>query len=89
MGEPTISLRRFALGHLSFLYEIDIPVVRLTFFILQGKSENGIALLNSVFPLGDVGLEGAIDGIEGGGGGESVCVGMVISGPTGGGSLKA
>lgn len=51
IGKPTISLRRLALGHLSFLFEIDIPAVRLAFFILQCESEDGIALLDGVVPL--------------------------------------
>ena len=42
-------------------------------FVLERKREDSIALLHSVFPFSVIGLEGGIDGIKGGGGGESIC----------------
>jgi len=53
-GQPTISLRRLSLPYFPFLFQIDIPVVRLPFFIFECKGEDGIALLNGVFSLSGI-----------------------------------
>lgn len=51
---PTISFRWLPLCYLAFLFEIDIPAVRLPFFVLECEREDGIALLHGVFSLGGV-----------------------------------
>lgn len=41
--------------------------------VLNLESENGIAFLDGVFPVGVVGGKGGANGVEGGGGGEVSC----------------
>lgn len=55
------------------MLQINIPAFRSPLFILEREGEDGVALLYGVFSLGIVGSEGAVDDIEGGGGGERVC----------------
>lgn len=51
-----------------------MPALLLPSLVLQCKGEDGIALLHCIFSLGVVRLEGAIDGVEGGGRGKGVCL---------------
>lgn len=69
----TISFCRITLHNLSLLLQINIPALCSPFFVFQDKGKDRVALLDSVFPLGFIGLEGGIDGIESGGGGEGGC----------------
>jgi hypothetical protein len=71
----TISLlasRGETLSSLSILLEIDVPALGLTSLVFQGESEDGGTLLDGIFPLGIVGLEGVVDKIKGSGGRECV-----------------
>ena len=69
----TISFCRITLHNLSFFLQINIPALCSPFFVFQYKGKDRVALLDSVFPLGFIGLEGGINGIESGGGGEGRC----------------
>lgn len=55
------------------MLQINVPALCSPFFILQYKSKDRVALFDSVFPLGFIGLEGGVNGIESGGGGECGC----------------
>ena len=69
----TISFCRITLHNLSLLLQINIPALCSPFFVFQYEGKDRVALLDSVFPLGFIGLEGGINGIESGGGGEGRC----------------
>ena len=60
------------LAHFPLLLQIYMPTVRLSLAILERKREDGIARLYCGFSLHVIGLEGAVDGIKGGGGRERV-----------------
>ena len=66
----TISFCRITLHNLSLFLQINIPALCSPFFVFQYKGKDRVTLLDSIFPLGFIGLEGGIDGIESGGGGE-------------------
>ena len=55
------------------MLQINVPALCSPFFILQYESKDRVALFDSVFPLSFIGLEGGVDGIKSGGGGEGGC----------------
>ena len=70
-GSRTISFlptRCLSLAHFSLLFQIYMPTIRLSLVILQCERKNGIALFYGVFALRGIGLEGAVNGVKGGGG---------------------
>ena len=69
----TISFCRITLHNLSLLLQVNIPALCSPLFVFQYKGKDRVALLDSVFPLGFIGLEGGINGIESGRGGEGRC----------------
>lgn len=69
----TSRLGREALGSLALLLQINVPALRLARLVLEGEGKDGVALLNSILPVGVAGAEGRVDGIEGGRGGKLVC----------------
>lgn len=70
---PTSRLVSETLANLAGLLEVDVPVLRLASLVLQGKSKDGLALLDGILPLGLVGVERVVDGVKGRRGGELVC----------------
>lgn len=74
-----LSRRRLALGHLSFLFEIQMPTLRRALLVLQRERENSVALLDRVFPLAIVRLECAIDRVECFRGGECICALLALN----------
>lgn len=64
--------RSRALAHSTLLLQIQIPAVLLSLRVLEVERDNGLGLVDGVFALGRVTLEGGVDHVEGGGGRESV-----------------
>lgn len=54
-----------------------MPCLLLAVLVLEVEGDDGLGLFDGVLALGGVGLEGGVDHVEGGGGGESVCVLLV------------
>lgn len=79
----TISLstaRSSTLADLALLLQIKVPGLFLSVAVLEGERDDSLGLLDGVFTLRGVGLEGGVDEVEGGGGGEGFCLGMLVSG---------
>ena len=72
------ALRSSTLANFTLLLQIKVPGFFLSFAVLKSESDDGLGLLDGVLALGSVGLEGGVDGVEGGGGGESVCSFMLV-----------
>lgn len=51
-----------------------MPTFSVSLLVLQCKREYGVPFLHSVFPLGVVGLERAVDGVKGRRGWERVLI---------------
>lgn len=65
---PTICRLALGSGSLSdfaFLFQVDVPTLCVTLCVLESKGEDGIALLDGVFPLALALLERFRDQIEG------------------------
>jgi hypothetical protein len=71
--EITCRLISRTLSNRSLAPEIDVPALRLTGLILQGKGEDGISLLDGILALGIVSGEDTVDNVEGLGRGECSC----------------
>ena len=74
--ELTISLstsRSSALSDNTLVLEVEVPCFLLAVLVLEVEGDDGLGLFDGVLALGGVGLEGGVDHVEGGGGGESVC----------------
>lgn len=72
----TISLSTGGGGTLAddaLVLEIEVPALLLAGGVLEVERDDGLGVLDGVFALGFVGLEGGVDHVEGGGGGEGVC----------------
>lgn len=71
----TISLftiLRSTLAYLTLLLEVQVPALFLALVVLQGESDDGLGLVDSVFALSSIALESGVDRVESSGGGESV-----------------
>lgn len=51
-----------------------MPGLLLSVCVLEVESDDSVGLLDGVLALGLVGLEGGVDHVKRGGGGESVCI---------------
>lgn len=72
----TISLaasRGSALAHLTLVLQVEVPALLLALGVLQVEGDDGLGRVDGVLALALVGLEGLVDGVERGGGGEGVC----------------
>lgn len=73
----TISLatgRGSTLAHLALVLQVEVPALLLTLGVLQVEGDDGLGGVDGVLALALVGLEGLVDGVERGGGGEGICV---------------
>lgn len=75
VSKLTISLapgRRSTLAHLTLVLQVEVPALLLALGVLQVEGDNGLGRVDGILTLGLVGLEGLVDGVERGGGGEGV-----------------
>ena len=66
-----LALWRLALGDFALLLEINVPASGLALLVLQREGEDGVGLLDSVGLVLWVLVDAGLNGVEGGGGGES------------------
>ena len=59
------TLGRRSAAHYTLIFQINVPAFFLVFGIFKNESEDGAAFLDRVLFLGWVGLEGAVDELEG------------------------
>lgn len=72
----TISLSTLGgdtLANSTLLLEVEVPGLFLAAGVLEVESNDGLGLVDGVLALSGVGLEGRVDHVERGGGGELVC----------------
>lgn len=81
------ALRSSALADSAVLLQIQVPALLLAVGILDRERDNGLGLVDGLLARGLVALEGLVDHVERGGGGESVWAVSIACGGTTGGSV--
>lgn len=67
------ALRGGTLANNTLLLEVEVPGLFLAAGVLEVERNDGLGLVDGVLALSGVGLEGRVDHVERGGGGELVC----------------
>ena len=62
-----------ALTNLALVLQVEVPALLLTILVLQVECNDGLGRVNRILLLGLIGLQGLVDRVERGGGGERIC----------------
>ena len=59
-----------SLANLALVLQVEVPGLLFTTLVLQVEGEDGLGLVDGILAIGITALEGLLDGVESGGGGE-------------------
>lgn len=79
VSRHTIGLCAGAGRDLASLLEVDVPAGLIAARVLECEGVDAVALLDGVLAIGIAGVDGRLDGVEGGRGGKLVCYRELVS----------